>query len=270
MTLSNVTQKIKNLLNPEFFFKLYHASPVFSPLIQYISLFIQYALFRRSCGRNLKFYFIQLVFMIQRLRSTFFVPLVIIYTRYLLGGAMVFASFIKIKGQRFTSTSGELSPMGTYLHFFETLYQSGWYWQFLGLGQLVGGALLMTQRYSRAGALLVFGIMVNIFVITISINFNYTPIITGLMLLASLLLLIWDEGIVAFLLNRPTQGLQLGRVEQSLVWTVTGCTLLLFTAIYRLAVDRYSIVFWGLGSMGIGLLGLLRFLHISNGRKQTI
>lgn len=207
--------------------------------------------------------------MIQRLHSTFFAPLIIIYTRYLLGGAMVFASFIKIKGQRFTSTSGELSPMGTYLHFFETLYQSGWYWQFLGLGQLIGGALLMTQRYSRAGALLVFGIMVNIFVITISIDFNYTPIITGMMLLASFLLLLWDQGIIAFLLNRPTHGLQLGSVERSLVWTVTGSALLLFTSVYRLAVDRYNFFFWALVCIGIGLLGLMSFLHISKGRYKS-
>lgn len=206
--------------------------------------------------------------MMQRLHATFFAPLFIIYTRYLLGGAMVFASFIKIKGQRFTSASGEMSPMGTYLHFFETLYQSGWYWQFLGLGQLIGGALLMTQRYSRAGALLVFGIMVNIFVITISIDFKGTPIITGAMLIASFILLLWDQGIVAFLLNRPTHGMQLGRVEQSLVWTVTGCALLLFTSVYRLAVDRYNFFFWGLVCIGIGLLGLLSFLHISKGRTK--
>jgi len=204
--------------------------------------------------------------MIQRLRSTLLAPLVIIYTRYLLGGAMVFASFIKIKGQRFTSVSGEDSPIRSYLHFFETLYQSGSYWQFLGLGQLIGGTLLLTQRYSRAGAILVFGIMINIFVITVSIDFNYTPVITGLMLLASLLLVFWDHGILAFLLNKPTPELQLGMVEQSMVWTITGIALLLFTSIYRLAVDRYSIIFWALGCIGIGLLGLVLFFLLKRPR----
>ena len=38
----------------------------------------------------------------QRLKNSLLLQLGVIYTRYLVGGAFVFASLIKIKGQRFT------------------------------------------------------------------------------------------------------------------------------------------------------------------------
>lgn len=74
--------------------------------------------------------------------------IIIIYTRYLIGGTFVFASLIKIKGTRFTSVSGESNPINSAWHFFETMYQSGLYWKFIGVCQLLAGFLLMTQRFS--------------------------------------------------------------------------------------------------------------------------
>ena len=91
-----------------------------------------------------------------------------IYLRYLIGGAFVFSTIPKILGQRFTTANGETAPIDTWIHFFETLYRSGIYWQFLGWGQLVAGLLLMTQFYSTLGALVFLPIILNVFVITIS------------------------------------------------------------------------------------------------------
>lgn len=87
-------------------------------------------------------------------KQKIWLQIAIIYTRYLIGGAFVFASLIKIKGERFTNVKGAGSPFHSPEHFFETLYQSGVYWQFLGLMQLLAGLLLMTQRYALLGALL--------------------------------------------------------------------------------------------------------------------
>lgn len=117
--------------------------------------------------------------------------LCVIYTRYLIGGAFVFAAPIKMKGHRFISESGASQPIDSSWHLFETLYQSGIYWNFLGVGQLVAGGLLMTQRYSKLGAIVYFPIVINIFIITISYWFPYTPVVTGLMLLANLMLFVW-------------------------------------------------------------------------------
>ncbi|MBO6534282.1 MAG: DoxX family protein [Muricauda sp.] len=127
--------------------------------------------------------------------------ILIIYIRYLLGGAFVFASLIKIKGLRFTSESGALEPIGSAWHFFETMYQSGLYWKFIGMAQLIAGFLLMTQRFSKLGALINLPIILNVFIITLSYYFAYTPVITGSMLVANLLLIIWEWNEIKILCN---------------------------------------------------------------------
>jgi len=58
--------------------------------------------------------------------------LFIIYTRYVLGGAFIFASIIKIKGDRFTTESGENYPINSAWQMFETFYRSGLFWEFIG------------------------------------------------------------------------------------------------------------------------------------------
>ena len=71
-----------------------------------------------------------------KIKEKVWIQIFIIYTRYLIDGAFVFASLIKIKGNRFTGESGELKPIYSPWHFFETLYQSGLYWKFIGVSQL--------------------------------------------------------------------------------------------------------------------------------------
>jgi hypothetical protein len=180
----------------------------------------------------------------------------IIYTRYLIGGAFVFASLIKIKGQRFTSESGAAEPINSAFHFFETMYQSGIYWQFIGLGQLLAGTLLMTQRYAKLGALINFPIIANIFVITISYDFNYTPVITGLILLANILLIYWDWNELRILVNLPPITKNQVSIENRKIWEIVGLALFAFTFIYRLMVDRYDAIFWFSTCCLIGVVGL--------------
>lgn len=182
--------------------------------------------------------------------------LFIIYTRYLIGGAFVFASLIKLKGYRFTSASGATEPINSAFHFFETMYQSGIYWQFIGLGQLVSGALLMTQRYAKLGALVNFPIIANIFVITISYNFGGTPVITGLMLLANILLIYWDWNELRILVNLPVISSNNGSLEKRRIWEIIGLILFGFTFTYRLIVDRYDFIFWFSICFLIGMIGL--------------
>lgn len=111
-----------------------------------------------------------------------------IVTRILLAVAFIPTGLVKIQGERFT-TLGPEHPVG---YFFEAMYQTGLYWSFLGWGQLVAAVLLLIPRTATLGALLFLPIILNIFVITISIDFAGTPVVTGLMLLAVLNLLCWD------------------------------------------------------------------------------
>lgn len=180
----------------------------------------------------------------KRLKSIFLVQLIIIYTRYLIGGAFVFSCIIKIKGKRFTTYAHEDAPFGTAMHFFETLYQTGGYWQFIGWAQLLAGFLLMTQRFAKLGALANLPILLNVFVITISMEFGGTPLITGMMLLANLLLIAWHWGELRSLVNLPHLPASPDAEENTPIWAITGLLLFGFTAGYRAIYDFYDPFLW--------------------------
>ena len=199
-----------------------------------------------------------------KLKQSITAQLFVVYLRFLIGGSFVFASIIKIKGERFTTLSGASAPIDEAWHLFETLYASGLYWQFLGLGQLVAGLLLMTQIYARLGAVLFTVIASNIFIITLSYDFNYTPVITGMMLLSSLFLILWDWGQLKVLVNLPASDANYKTTETDKVWVVTGVLLFLFTALYRLIATGYDLIFWGSSCILIGLAGFVYWLLTYN------
>lgn len=182
--------------------------------------------------------------MLKRLKTYVWAQLVIIYTRYLVGGSFVFASIVKIQGNRFTTMSGSDAPIHSALHLFEVFYQSGIYWQFIGWGQLIAGFLLMTQRYSKLGALLFLPIIGNIFVITISYDFNYTPVITGLMLIAIILLVAWDWDTLKVIIGKKPEPILDSNPTSQPLWAITGLILFLFTAVYRSIVQLYNPILW--------------------------
>jgi uncharacterized membrane protein YphA (DoxX/SURF4 family) len=108
--------------------------------------------------------------------------------RILLALAFMPSGWTKLVGNRFTILSPE-TPIG---YFFDALYQSGGYYNFLGFIQLFAAALLLIPRTSILGAVIYFPIILNIFIITVSLHFTGTWLITGFMLLANLFLLGWD------------------------------------------------------------------------------
>lgn len=109
-------------------------------------------------------------------------------TRMLLFLAFLPSGLKKILGQRFTLI-GIDNPIG---FFFEALYRSGFYWNFLGFMQLTAGLLLLIPRTSFFGALLYLPIIINILIIVTAMQFTGTPYVAGLMLLANVYLLLWD------------------------------------------------------------------------------
>ena len=195
--------------------------------------------------------------MLLRLRQWLLMQLFIVYLRYLIGGAFVFASLIKLKGHRFTTEDGSAAPLHSAWHLFETLYQSGLYWQFLGAAQLVAGLLLMTQRYARLGTLAFLPIVVNIFVITLSYEFGLTPVITGLLLLANLLLVWWEWPVLRVLVNQAPSPLPPARLGPAATWELTGLALFLFTFGYRVLYDEYNVLLWAGVCLLLGLAGLV-------------
>jgi len=88
----------------------------------------------------------------------------------------------------------------------------------------------LTQRYSKLGAAAFYSIILNIFVITLSYEFGGTPLITGLMLLANTLLLLWDWNSFRIFFNQPLIEDNKNRLEYDIIWQVTGLILFVFTA----------------------------------------
>ncbi len=199
-----------------------------------------------------------------KLKSKIIPQLFVIYTRYLIGAAFVFASVVKIQGKRFTTIDGINEPINSAWHMFETLYQSGLWWKVMGLGQLIAGLLLMTQRYAKLGALMFLPIISNVFVITLSYDFRGTPIITGLMLVANIMLVLWDWDELKVLVNKTPVMPQPNRFENMRIWEITGLALFLFTAIYRAGVTGYNIFLWVTVCLAIGIIGLLIGLYKYN------
>lgn len=205
-----------------------------------------------------------------KIKEKVWAQIFIIYTRFLIGGTFVFASVIKIQGHRFTRDSGASNPIDSAWHFFETMYQSGLYWKFIGIGQLLAGFLLMTQRYSKLGALINFPIILNIFIITLSYYFAFTPVVTGLMLLANILLIVWEWNEIKVLFNLTPNIDHTMRLEKDVIWQFTGLLLFSFTFLYRLFVLEYNIVLWGGTCLFIGLSGLIIGLSRERKRKKHI
>jgi uncharacterized membrane protein YphA (DoxX/SURF4 family) len=111
-----------------------------------------------------------------------------ILTRVLLALGFTPSGLTKLLGNRFT----QLGIDNSVGFFFEALYRSGFYWNFIGAAQLLAALLLLIPRTAMLGALVYFPIILNIFIITVSMHFTGTPFITGLMLLANIYLLCWD------------------------------------------------------------------------------
>jgi len=164
-----------------------------------------------------------------------------IFLRYLLGTAFVWASILKIRGIRFTPFSGENAPISSLPHLLESMYQFGFYWHFIGCGQLVAGFLLMSQIFSTLGAIVYFPIILNIFVLTTYFESPGILAITSLMLLANIYLLLWDWNKLKFVvLNDPgdytNQSLQLSGKK---FWIYLGIFFFIAIIVIRVLNTRH-------------------------------
>lgn len=91
-----------------------------------------------------------------------------VLSRLLLAAAFLPTGLTKVLGNRFSAISPD-TPIG---YFFEALYQSGFYYRFIGLAQVTAALLLLIPRTAALGAVVFFPIILNIFVITVSLHFT--------------------------------------------------------------------------------------------------
>jgi uncharacterized membrane protein YphA (DoxX/SURF4 family) len=110
-----------------------------------------------------------------------------IFCRIALALGFIPSGIVKVTGERFTGLPSN-HPLG---HYFDALHLTGYYYTFIGVGQLIAALLLLIPRTALLGAIFYFPIILNICVLTYAVRFEGTRIAT-LMLLANLFLLVWD------------------------------------------------------------------------------
>jgi hypothetical protein len=110
------------------------------------------------------------------------------FTRCLLAVAFIPPSIPKILHRPFTVLP-DSNPVG---HYFNALMDTGFYYEFIGWSQIIAAVLLLIPRTSHIGALIFLPIIANIAVLTTSIGFQGTWVITILMCFAALYLTAWE------------------------------------------------------------------------------
>ncbi len=122
-----------------------------------------------------------------------------VFCRISLALSFIPAGTVKIMGVRFAAGLPPNNPLG---HYFDALHQTGYYYTFIGIAQVITAILLLIPRTALLGALIYFPIIVNICVLTYATRFEGTRIVT-MMVLASLFLLIWDYDRLKHILPVP-------------------------------------------------------------------
>jgi uncharacterized membrane protein YphA (DoxX/SURF4 family) len=197
-----------------------------------------------------------------RIRSIPFFLRFTLMTRILLAAGFIPTGMVKVLGRRFTVISPD-DPIGA---FFEAMYQTGLFWNFIGAVQVIAGLLLLIPRLAHIGAAMFVPVIMNIFVITIALDFRGTPLVVGLMLLAVIYLCAWDYDRFRGLLttselapeHRPAR-LRLDPLER-VGFLVFAASLLPFFLMTRgLAMRGFGLVAIATGAAA-GLFTLVRFL----------
>ena len=111
-----------------------------------------------------------------------------VFCRLALAVAGLISGYVKISGERFAAGLSHNHPLGKY---FDALLDTGYYYTFIGVGQVIVAILLLIPRTALIGAIFSFPIILNICVLTYSVRFEGTRAATFL-LLANLFLLCWD------------------------------------------------------------------------------
>jgi hypothetical protein len=123
-----------------------------------------------------------------KITSNKFLQIFTAFTRILLFVGFTPPSIKKILHQPFTSLP-DSNPVG---HYFNALLGTGFYYEFIGWGQLIAAVLLLFPRTAHLGALMFFPIILNIAVLTNAVGFKGTWLLTIFMTLAATYLVAWD------------------------------------------------------------------------------
>lgn len=184
------------------------------------------------------------------------------FTRVLLAVGFIPPGLKKLTGEPFTSLPTS-HPVGS---FFDAFFQAGEFYAFVGLAQVAAGLLLLWPRTATLGAVIYFPIILTIAVITNSIGFAGTDLITILMTLACLWLLVWDyDRLRAILPRRGAAGRAFGPREYALqagLWAAAGVAAAAVTTTFGMANLTRFVPVAGALALGGAAFGVVVAWHL--------
>jgi uncharacterized membrane protein YphA (DoxX/SURF4 family) len=84
----------------------------------------------------------------------------------------------------------------------------GLYARFIAWSQVIAGLTLLSQRFATLGAILTFPIILNIWIVTVSLEWQGTPYVNFVLILINLHLLIADYPKLKFILSQNVEELK--------------------------------------------------------------
>ena len=183
------------------------------------------------------------------------------FTRVLLAVGFIPPSINKILYLPFTLLPAT-HPVGYY---FDALYKTGFYYQFIGWGQIIAAVLLLIPRTSHLGALMFLPIIINITVLTNSVGFQGTWLITIFMSIASIYLVCWDydrwKTILFFKRPKKSDFFKYELIWLPVLFAVGGVTLFLTASFMFGAISQINTTFLLVIAFGGTIFGLIIALH---------
>lgn len=108
-------------------------------------------------------------------------------SRVSMGLGFIGSGMRKLPGVKFTALPLENSVS----KFFEAIYQTGFYWNTIGVIQIVLGILIFFNRTVVSSVLIMMPVTINIFLASVALQMTGTPFVTAGMLFANIFLLFW-------------------------------------------------------------------------------
>ena len=116
-----------------------------------------------------------------------------------MGLTFIIPGIRKCPGIKFTILTND-NPVGSY---FNAMYETGFYWNFIGYFQIIIGVLVFFNRFVVLSSILMIPVTINIFIISVGLHMKGTPVITSAMVLGNLYLLLWHYRNYKTIFMRP-------------------------------------------------------------------
>lgn len=207
-----------------------------------------------------------------------YLQLFTVFVRCLLALGFIPPSIPKILHKPFTALP-ETDPVGAY---FGALYNTGFYYEFIGWSQIFAALLLLIPRTAHIGAFMFLPIIVNIAVLTSSVGFTGTWVITIFMAFAALWLTGWEYDRIKPLIfsgrsERPRGSLLFRFLLLPSFFAAGGALIALVGSLMRLGNFSSYLTITGLLVASGLVFGLVVGLHYHfmpigrlSGRRETL